>query len=337
MIQAIMKEPFAIALEEAQAPKPSADEVLVRIARIGICASDMQIYHGKHKYAKMPMVIGHEACGTVEEVGSSVSGFAVGDRVVIQPQLVCGECYPCSIGRMNVCENLRVMGVHTDGFAAALVALAPKMLHICPPDMDFDKAILAEPMAVAVGAVRRASYEGANIAVIGAGIIGNLIAQVAQIYSGKPALITDVQENRLKIAKQCGIVHTANATAPLKDTIEAIFGRRKADVIIDAAATARTFHESIAAARPASEIIITGNYKEEMAFEVPLIQRREVNLIGHMMYTPDDFAEAVRLLAGGDVKTDALVSKSFELNDIAEAFKFVDDNTADIMKVVVEI
>jgi len=239
---------------------------------------------------------------------------------------------------MNVCENLRVMGVHTDGFAAVLVALAPKMLHLCPLDIDFDKMILAEPMAVAVGAVRRSSYEGANIAVIGAGIIGNLIAQVAQIYSGKPALITDVQENRLKIARQCGIVHAVNATdRPLKDTIEKIFGHRKADVIIDAAATARTFHESIAAARPASEIIITGNYKEEMAFEVPLIQRREVNLIGHMMYTPDDFAEAVRLLASGDIKTDALVSKSFALSDIAEAFKFVDDNTADIMKVVVEI
>lgn len=319
-------------------PVIGADEVLLRVTHVGVCGSDMQMYHGKHKYATLPAVIGHEAAGVVEAVGADVTGFAPGDKVAVQPQLVCGTCYPCEIGRENVCESLKVMGVHADGFAAEFVAIKPSMLHHCPADMPLELAVMAEPVAVAVGAVRRGAYEGANIAVIGAGIIGNLIAQVAAHMSGRPVLIADIQEKRLALAKQCGISHTADLTkTSLKEAIAETFGARKADIIIDAAAVRASFQDAIGAARPASQIIITGNYKEEMALEVPLLQRREVDLIGHMMYTPADFALAIDYLAKGIVKADMLITKRYPLDETAEAFTYVDENPADIMKVLIEV
>ena len=338
MKQTVMNAPFTISLCEAPTPVIAADEVLVRITHVGICGSDMQMYHGKHKYAKLPTVIGHEACGIVEAVGETVKGFVPGDKVAVQPQLVCGTCYPCQIGRENVCESLQVRGVHADGFASTFAAIKASMLHLCPADMPLEFAVMAEPVAVAVGAIRRGVYAGANIAVIGAGIIGNLIAQVGEHMSGRPVLIADIQEQRLELARQCGITHTANLTeTSLKEAIADVFGTRKADIIIDAAAVRASFHDAIGASRPASQIIITGNYKEEMSLEVPLLQRREVDLIGHMMYTPADFALAIDYLASAVVKVEALIAKRYPLDEMAEAFLYVDQNPADSMKVIIEI
>ena len=338
MKQTVMNAPFTVSLCDALTPVIATDEVLVRITHVGICGSDMQMYHGKHKYAKFPTVIGHEACGIVEAVGETVKGFSLGDKVAIQPQLVCGTCYPCQIGRENVCESLKVRGVHADGFASKFAAIIASMLHHCPVDMPLEVAVLAEPVAVAVGAIRRGMYAGANIAVIGAGIIGNLIAQVGEHMSGRPVLITDVLEQRLELAKRCGITHTANlAETSLKKAIADVFGMRKADIIIDAAAVRASFHDAIAASRPASQIIITGNYKEEMSLEVPLLQRREVDLIGHMMYTHADFALAIDYLARDIIKVKTLITKRYSLDETAEAFQYVDQNPADIMKVIIEI
>ncbi|MCL2580519.1 MAG: alcohol dehydrogenase catalytic domain-containing protein [Oscillospiraceae bacterium] len=338
MIQATMNGPFSVTVGEAEVPSISGAEVLLRIKRVGVCGSDMQMYHGKHKYATFPVVIGHEACGVIEEIGADVKGFVPGDKVAVQPQLVCGSCYPCLIGRMNVCENLKVRGVHADGFAAEFVAISPGMLHLCPNEMPFDQIVLAEPVAVGVGCVRRGAYKNANIAVLGAGIIGNLIAQTAQQMSGRPVLIADIQQQRLDLAAECGIAHTVNlAKTPLKDAVSEVFGSRKADIIIDAAATRGSFQDAIAAARPSSEVVITGNYKEEMQLEVPLIQRREVNLIGHMMYTPADFARAIESLASGSIKTGALVTGRFPLREMAQAIEYVHDNPASVMKVIMEV
>jgi L-iditol 2-dehydrogenase len=119
-------------MEEAPVPEITEDQVLLKIKAFGVCASDMQIYHGLHKYAAMPVVMGHELSAVIEKAGSNVTDYKVGDKVTVEPQLYCGKCYPCKIGRFNVCEHLKVLGVHTDGGNCEYLALDPKYLHHVP-------------------------------------------------------------------------------------------------------------------------------------------------------------------------------------------------------------
>ena len=338
MKKAIFSAPYKIDFQNVDIPSITPDEVLLRIISIGVCGSDIQMYHGLHKYMTYPVVPGHEVSAVVEKVGANVKDFKVGDRVTVEPQIYCGECYPCTIGRFNVCENLKVKGVHADGFAAEYVATEPSYLHHCPADMDFDKITLVEPLAVGVGSVKRAHYKGANVAVIGAGTIGNLIAQSAQALGAGKGLVTDFLDSNLDYAKECGIENCVNTKdIGLAKAIENTFGKRKADVIIDAAATRGSFMSALDASRPSSEIVITGNYKQPMELEIPRLQRREVNLIGHMMYVREDFADAIRFLAKGTVNTNGFVSQRFALNDFDAAFKFIDEHPNDVMKAVIDI
>lgn len=338
MEKAIFTAPFKIEFQETSIPSITPDEVLLKVIRVGVCGSDIQMYHGRHKYMTYPVVPGHEVGAVIEKIGANVSDFKVGDRVTVEPQIYCGHCYPCKIGRFNVCEDLKVKGVHADGFAAEYVAVETKYLHHCPADMDFDKIALVEPLAVGVGSVKRSKYKGANIAVIGAGTIGNLIAQSAQALGAGNVLITDFLDSKLEYAKQCGIKNCVNTKEiGLTKAIENVFGERKADVIIDAAATRGSFMSALDASRPSSEIIITGNYKDPMELEVPRLQRREVSLVGHMMYVREDFADAIRFLADGTVNVDGFVTQRFALKDFDSAFKFIDEHPNDVMKAVIDI
>lgn len=338
MKKAIFTAPYKIEFQDTSIPEIRPDEVLLKIISIGVCGSDIQMYHGRHKYMTYPVVPGHEVSAVIEKVGAQVKDFKVGDRVTVEPQIACGHCYSCSIGRFNVCESLKVKGVHADGFAAEYVAVESSFLHLCPADMDFDKITLVEPLAVGVGSVKRAHYKGANIAVIGAGTIGNLIAQSAQALGAGKVMVTDFLDSKLDYAKQCGIEYCVNTKdIGLTKAIENTFGDRKADIIIDAAATRGSFMSALDASRTSSEIIITGNYKDPMELEVPRLQRREVNLIGHMMYVREDFADAIRFLATGKVNTNGFVSQRFDLKDFDFAFNFIDGHPDDAMKAVIEI
>ncbi len=338
MIKTLFTAPYTIEYQEVPIPSITPEQVLLKIISIGICGSDIQMYHGLHKYMTYPVVPGHEVSAVIEKVGEKVTSFKVGDRVTVEPQIVCGTCYPCSIGRFNVCENLKVKGVHADGFAAEYVAIEPGYLHLCPKEMSFDLITLVEPLAVGVGSVKRSHFKGANVAIIGAGTIGNLTAQAAQALGAGKVLITDFLDSKIQYAKACGIEYCVNTKdIGLVGAIEKAFGHRKADVIIDAAATKGSFMSALDASRTSSEIVITGNYKAPMELEIPRIQRREVSLIGHMMYVQEDFADAIRFLADGKVRTEGFISQRFGLRDLTTAFKYIDDHPNDIMKAVIDI
>jgi len=331
--------PFTLQAEDVSVPEISANEVLLKINRVGVCGSDMQIYHGQHKFMTFPVIMGHEIAASVKKAGSKVAGFSTGDKVTIQPQIFCGECYPCKSGRFNVCEKLSVMGVHRDGFSREYAVIDPKYLHKVPASMSAEQMALVEPCAVGVGAVRRASsLAGANVAVIGAGTIGNFTAQAAKALGAQQVLITDISQWKLDWASECGIDYCVNvANKSLKDAIDESFGKRKADIIIDCAAVPAMFTSILEAARPSSQIIITGNYKEPIEFTVPLMQRREVSIIGHMMYVREDYKIAIELLAEGKIRTEKTITKIFPFDDYVKAFEYSDANANSIMKLLIAL
>ena len=339
MKQIRITAPFTFQIEEAPVPEISAREVLLKIDCIGLCASDMQIYHGKHKFMTFPVILGHEAAATVEKTGSQVVDFAVGEKAAIQPQVFCGECFPCESGYFNVCEKINVMGVHRDGFSRQYIALDPKYLHKVPPSMSTELLALVEPFAVGVGAVKRSAHlAGANVVVIGAGTIGNFTAQAAKALSAGKVLITDISQPKLDWARECGIDYCVNTNGKnLKEVINETFGKRRADIIIDCAAVPAGFASILDAARPASEIIITGNYKEPVEFTVPFLQRREISMIGHMMYTREDYRTAIELLASGKIRTEKTITRVFPFDEYEKAFQYTDAHADSVMKLLITL
>ncbi|MDR1862363.1 MAG: alcohol dehydrogenase catalytic domain-containing protein [Treponema sp.] len=337
MKQVRITGPFAFQVEEVPVPAINDTEVLLKIECLGICASDMQIYHGKHKFMTFPVILGHEASAVVERAGAGVSGFSPGDRVTIEPQVFCGSCFPCEQGRFNVCENLSVIGVHRDGCSREYIGIDPKYLHKIPPSMGAEPAALTEPFAVGVGAVRRSrNLAGANVAVVGAGTIGNFAAQAAKALGAGRVMIADINQRKLDFARECGIDSCVNtAGLSLDDAVRKCFGRRRADIIIDCAAVPAGFRSIMEAARPDSEIIITGNYKEPVEFNVPFLQRREISLIGHMMYVREDFGIAIKLLAEGKIAASNIVTRVFPFREYGEAFQYADAHSDSIMKVMI--
>ena len=214
MLQQVMTNPGEIIFREVPVPEIKDNQVLVKIMNIGICGSDIHVYHGKHPFTKYPVTQGHEVSGEVVKTGDAVTEFHVGQKVTIEPQVYCGHCYPCRHGKYNLCEELKVMGFQTTGTASEYFAVDASKVTPIPEDMSYEEGAMIEPLAVAVHGVKQmGDVTGMNIVVIGAGPIGNLVAQSAKGMGAAKVMITDVSDLRLEKAKECGIdvcVNTRN-------------------------------------------------------------------------------------------------------------------------------
>ena len=178
MLQQVMTNPGEIIFREVPVPEIKDNQVLVKIMNIGICGSDIHVYHGKHPFTKYPVTQGHEVSGEVVKTGDAVTEFHVGQKVTIEPQVYCGHCYPCRHGKYNLCEELKVMGFQTTGTASEYFAVDASKVTPIPEDMSYEEGAMIEPLAVAVHGVKQmGDVTGMNIVVIGAGPIGNLVAQ----------------------------------------------------------------------------------------------------------------------------------------------------------------
>lgn len=339
MLQAVSKGAATIDYQDVPVPEINENQLLLQIMRVGICGSDMQILHGKHTYMTFPVVQGHEISARVAKVGAAVKGFSVGDKATVEPLVTCGKCRPCREGSYNVCEDLKVLGVHQDGMAQEYYAIDADMVLKLGPNMSYDRGALAEPTSVASAAIRRAgNIEGKNVAVLGAGVIGNLVAQVAKHSGARKVMIGDVQDTRLERAKRCGIDYPINmANVDLMTATTEHFGHDRADVILDCAGAKSTIEQAITAARANTNVVVVANFKEAVPLEIPKLQRREINLIGVMVYRRPDFERAVELLDSGKINSEELITHHFPLNQFDKAYTFIDEHQSDVIKVLLTV
>ncbi len=339
MRQAVMTQPGAITIREVERPAIEDNQVLIQIRRVGVCGSDIHVYHGLHPYTSYPVVQGHEVSGTVAEIGAHVRGFALGDKVIVMPQVVCGECYPCRHGMYHICDQLKVMGFQTGGAAQEYFSVdAEKVLKI-PESISLDHAAMIEPIAVAVHALARAgTVQGKNVVVLGAGTIGNLVGQVARAEGAAGVLITDLSAYRLDKARASGIEHTVNTqTEDLGAAILATFGPDKADVILDCVGAEQTITQAIACARKGSTIVVVGVFGKKPVVDMGLVQDRELTVTGTLMYLRHDFERAVVLLEQQKLHLDPLVTHRFAFQDYLEAYKTIEESHGHSMKVLIEL
>lgn len=339
MLQQVMTNSKEITFNEVPVPEITADQVLVKIMKIGVCGSDIHVYHGKHPFTSYPVTQGHEVSGEIVKLGEKVTGFTVGQKVTIQPQVVCGKCYPCRHGKYNLCEELKVMGFQTTGTASEFFALDAAKVTALPEDMSYDEGAMIEPLAVAVHAVKRAGdVKGMKIAVLGAGPIGILVAQTAKGLGAESVMITDVSDLRLEKAKECGVDFCINTKE--KDFGEAMlenFGPDKADVIYDCAGNNITMGQAIKYARKGSTIILVAVFAGMAEIDLAVLNDHELDLNTSMMYRNEDYIDAISLVNEGKVVLKPLISKHFAFKDYKAAYEYIDSNRETTMKVIIDV
>lgn len=328
-------EPHVFEVQDIPAPERHPGEVRICIEYAGICGSDMAILHGKNPFARYPVTPGHEFSGRVAESDPG-SKFKKGDLVTARPVLTCGQCKACLSGNHNHCPELRVLGVHLDGAYAEEIVVPEEIVKAIPAGLSADVASMAEPVAVAYHINRRARLiPGQNIAVIGAGVIGNLIFQVARAQGADKILATDIVEERLPLAVAVGADWAINS----KKIDPVAFTREKVgagfDVVFDLVGIEPVVEQAINMTRAGGIIVLIAiPHEERLAFNYKELFRKELELVGTRVYNDRDFEDTLQLLASGKIDAERLITDRVSLAKAVEAITLVETNPETSFKVL---
>jgi L-iditol 2-dehydrogenase len=314
-------------LVEIDRPAIGPADVLVRVAACGICGSDIHGYDGSSGRRIPPLVMGHEAAGTVAEVGATVSSVRAGDRITFDSTIYCGRCEACRRGQVNLCANRRVLGVSCDdyrqhGAFAEFVAVPQHIVHRLPPELPFEHAAFIEPVAIALHAVNRVQVKaGERAVVVGSGMIGLLVIQALRVAGCSEVTAIDIDESKLDLAKQLG----AKTTNTLGD----------ADVAVEAVGNAAALGTAIDAVRRGGRVALVGNLAPEVTFPLQSVVTRELTLFGSCA-SAGEYPRAIQLLARGQIDVTPLLSAVAPLSEGAQWFERLYARENGLMKVVLQ-
>ena len=328
-------------IEDRPAPACGPGEVLLRVRSVGVCGSDVHYYtEGRIGGIAItaPTVMGHEAAGEIAAVDADVTGFAVGDRVAVEPSLTCGTCEWCLSGRYNVCPNVAHLGTPPcDGIYQTLFATPPRRCYPIPPDLSFDEGAMLEPLSVGVHAVRLApTRPGETVAVLGCGPIGLMTLQVARAGGAGRIIATDLIDDRLEAARRLGATDVLNAGAV--DTTEAVLdltGGRGADVVYEAAGAPETFQAALDVACRCATVALIGIYAAGASpLSLHLARRKEltVRLVRRFRFA---YERAIDLVRRGAVDVASMVTHTFDLSETERAFKLVAAHDDGVIRAVI--
>lgn len=320
-------------MEKPSIKKP--DDVLIKVKCVGICGSDIHIYHGTNPLATLPRVIGHEVAGEVMAVGDAVNTVSVGDHVVIEPIRYCGICYACRKGRPNVCKNLSVFGVHEDGGMREWVVLPEKQVHAVDSSLPWDEAVMAEPYTIGAQAVWRGQVDkNDKVLIQGSGPIGLCVLKMAKL-AGAEVMITDLNDERLAFAKNNGADYIVNvAHEDLKEAVLHWTKGEGANVIIDAACLPKTFELALQVVSPAGTVVVLGFDERPSSIPTLSITKNEITIVGSRLQTYQ-FPKVIHLLNERKLAHNGLVSHQFSFEQVQEAFALVENHKDQVLKAVV--
>jgi 2-desacetyl-2-hydroxyethyl bacteriochlorophyllide A dehydrogenase len=340
MRQAIMISPGKIEFHEIPEPVHLNDnEILLRIKKIGICGSDIHVFHGNHPATPYPVVQGHEYSAIVEATGKNVTMVKKGMKVTARPQVVCGKCRPCKRGQYNVCQKLKVQGFQSPGVAQDLFIVPEERVVAIPDRMTLEQGAMVEPAAVGAHSTNRTSdLKGKNVVVSGAGTIGNLVAQFAIARGAGKVLITDISDFRLNIARQCGITGTLNVKdIPFEDGIRSFFGEEGFQIGFEAAGVQSSLDVLMRFIEKGGNIVILGVYSQNPVVNMFYLGENELKVYGSMMYRHEDYEAAVEMIASGKIITSPLITRSFPFENYHDAYKFIEEQGDRSMKVMIDL
>ncbi|MFH5879142.1 zinc-binding dehydrogenase [Arthrobacter sp. NA-172] len=331
-----LEKPETFLLETRERPVLEAGEVIVRVAEVGICGSDLKMYRGLHPVLKPPMVLGHEVLGTVEE--ASGIPFKRGDVVMVFPPVGDGTCRSCLRGDPHLCDAMEVIGAQRPGGLAEYVRVPEGNLFAVPPDVPDALRILIEPLAVGVHAADRARASAEDeCLVIGAGPVGLFTALALQHSGASRVVITDIKQSRLNLAAELGLetIRALDDAVAYKTALNRPDGL---DVFMECVGSNDAVDLGLGVTRRGGRVVLVGVEPERLILDGPAMQRQERSVIGVQMYRRDDFMTAARLLTNGLIppttKPEQLF-RVFPLSETAEAFRQMLTGQIDALKVVI--
>ena len=326
-------------IDIAEPNPPGPDEVLVRVGHVGICGTDYSGYLGKMPFFSYPRIPGHELGVEVLAVGNGVTNVRTGDRCSVEPYMNCQQCFACRRGNGNCCENLKVIGVMTDGGMRERIILPARKLHPANA-LTAEQCALVETLAIGCHAVDRgAPALGESVLVIGAGPIGLSVIEFAKL-SGARTLVMDMNEQRLAFVREkMGVpdtIFTRGDGAELEQLKAATDGNL-AQVVIDATGSNKSMSHALNYAGFTGRLVFVGITTLEVSFGHPLMHRREMTLLASRNAHPRDFTRIVKLIEDGKIDTQPWITHHAKFDEMIDAFPSWLKPESGVIKAVVEV
>lgn len=314
---------------EGQSFAPGPGEVRLDVGFVGICGTDMHIYHGvMDGRVGPPQIIGHEMSGVIVEIGPDVDGFEIGEHVVVRPLDYCGDCPNCDAGLSHICQNLKFMGIDSPGAMQQSWTVKARTLHRLPENVSLKQGALIEPLAVACHDVERARVtSGDKVVVLGGGPIGQLIALVAKSV-GAEVLISEVSEVRRQFAANQEVRTINPLTADLAKEVAEWTGGKGADVVFEVSGVPAVVEAMTEIAAARGRICMVAIHASPPPVNLFQFFWKELEMVGARVYEAADFDRAIRIVANNEIELEPFITSVNSLPDIGAAFANMDGNPA---------
>lgn len=333
MRAAVLTAPKRFEIREVPMPAIGPEDVLVRVARTGICGTDVHIFNGHYAADRLPLVPGHEFCGTIAECGVNVRHLAIGTRVVVDINIGCGACFWCRRNEVLNCAEVTQVGIGRDGAFAEYVAVPARLAIPVVADIADEVLALTEPVACVVRAARKAQVGfGQSVVIFGAGPIGNLHVQMMRLVGAAPIIVADLSADRCRMAVEAGADAAISDPAQLEPTVLKMTGGRGADLVVESVGNRKLYEQAFGLARRGGHVVFFGITPPGETVPVDILKTvlEEASLKGSVAGMGEDMHDALTLLSHGRFRTHDFTKASYSLENIQEAFETLGDRPQDL-------
>lgn len=326
-------------MEKAK-PELREGEALIKVNYIGICGSDVHLYHGLHPTATFPIVPGHEFVGELVDIkGEGADAFTLGESVVAQEVISCGRCDACAQGEDNVCRDLKLIGIHTDGGFAEYVKVRTRKMYRVAKGVDLQLAALTEPLAVAVHDVRRSGLKAGQTAlIIGGGPIGMLVAIMAKLTGASKIVVSEPMKYRRDYAEKLGFSVIDPMDIHFNQKLKNLSDARGFDVAFEAAGFPKAMSVCLEHLKPCGTAVQIAMSSKAPDLSFTPIFSKELTIKGVRVHSQENFAAALDIITSGRINSEIkqLISKVFDFEHVKDAFDCA-MNDKNVFKVLVKI
>jgi L-iditol 2-dehydrogenase len=339
MKAAILQQPRKFVVTDRPVPEAEAGEVVVRIAATAVCHTDLAMYLGDHPGVRYPVVLGHEATGTIATVGADVTGLRPGQNVIINPVISCGRCDCCRRGDEHLCRNAGIIGREFEGSLSQYVRLAVRYVHPLPPHLPLAEATLIETLATVRHAQVRAGITADDsVVVLGQGTTGLLHTRLAILAGAKQVIAISRSQWKNDLAMRMGARHAVQASVDAAvDEVQRLTDGTGADVVIDTVGGTGTLRAGLDMLRPGGRFVsFSLNHEAFSGLSAFGLYFKEASIIGARALTHVDMAPSIELVASGKIDTSVFITARYPLDQVAAAFKEYERNPSRILRIVID-
>jgi len=339
MQAAVLVEPGRFEIEQRPVPKPGPGEVLIKIARVGVCGTDMHIFNGHYAADSLPMVPGHEFTGWIDALGAGVD-LPVGQKAVVDMNIGCGSCFWCRRNEILNCPNMQQMGISMDGAFAEYMVVPERLVIPAPDVVPFNILALTEPLACVVRAARKANVTfGQSAVVLGAGPIGHLHVQLLRTIGAAPIIVSDLSQDRIDLALEHGADIGVSDPTQLRDAVRKATDGRGADIVVESVGLPQLYAQATQLIRKGGHIAAFGLTGPDDVLPLNILETilSENSVKGSVAGMGQDMHDALTLLVHGRIEPTPFMGADFPLADIQSAFDTFKDRPGDLKTQIVMV